>query len=193
MKRKNRYNIAAAQKRCGCQAVDWAKVDGIMSSIKETETIRDNMLRIYNDRKLQQQFEEKLYGLRKERDELLANIEADRQRMARMLITSLACCDLAATMAERFSDELKKVSKINIAGNGYTDSVKEARTHTNKVLRDILDSERLWEGLVSTIDAPNDNTTSMRYADISERFAQAVQPIVRKFEREMEDKYTEQF
>lgn len=193
MKRKNRYNIAAAQKRCGCQAVDWAKVDGIMSSIKETETIRDNMLRIYNDRKLQQQFEEKLYGLRKERDELLANIEADRQRMARMLITSLACCDLAATMAERFSDELKKVSKINIAGNGYTDSVKEARTHTNKVLRDILDSERLWEGLVSTIDAPNDNTTSMRYAEISERFAQAVQPIVIKFEREMENKYTEQF
>lgn len=193
MKRKNRYNIAAAQKRCGCQAVDWAKVDGIMASIKETETIRDNMLRIYNDRKLQQQFEEKLYGLRKERDELLANIEADRQRMARMLITSLACCDLAATMAERFSDELKKVSKITIAGNGYTDSVKEARTHTNKVLKDILDSERLWEGLVSTIDAPNDNTTSMRYADISERFAQAVQPIVIKFEREMEDKYTEQF
>lgn len=193
MKRKNRYNIAAAQKRCGCQAVDWAKVDGIMASIKETETIRDNMLRIYNDRKLQQQFEEKLYGLRKERDELLANIEADRQRMARMLITSLACCDLAATMAERFSDELKKVSKINMAGNGYTDSVKEARTHTNKVLKDILDSERLWEGLVSTIDAPNDSTTSMRYADISERFAQAVQPIVRKFEREMEDKYTEQF
>ena len=193
MKRKNRYNIAAAQKRCGCQAVDWAKVDGIMASIKETETIRDNMLRIYNDRKLQQQFEEKLYGLRKERDELLANIEADRQRMARMLITSLACCDLAATMAERFSDELKKVSKINIAGNGYTDSVKEARTHTNKVLKDILDSERLWEGLVSTIDAPNDNTTSLQYADISERFAQAVQPIVRKFEREMEDKYTEQF
>lgn len=193
MKRKNRYNIAAAQKRCSCQAVDWAKVDAVVASIKETETIRDNMLRIYNDRKLQQQFEEKIYALRKERDKLLANIEADRQRMARMLITSLACCDLAATMAERFSDELKKVSKINMAGNGYTDSVKEARTHTNKVLKDILDSERLWEGLVSTIDAPNDSTTSMRYADISERFAQAVQPIIEKYEAEMADKYTEQF
>jgi len=46
---------------------------------------------------------------------------------------------------------------------------------------------------VSSIDGPGDNTTSLRYADISERFAQAVQPIVEKFEREMEDKYTEQF
>lgn len=193
MRRRKRANPVYAQKRCGCQAVDWAKVDGIVAAIKETETIRDNMLRIYNSRELQQQFEHKLSSLRKERDELMKQIEADRQRMARMLITSLACCDLAATMAERFSDELKRVSKINIAGNGYTESVKEARTHTNKVLLDILDSERLWENIVSTIDAPHDNSTSLRYADISERFAQEVKPIVEKYEREMEDKYTEQF
>jgi len=193
MRKRKRYNITAAQKRCKCQAIDWAKVDGIVAAIKETETIRDNMLRIYNDRKLQDQFEDKIAVLRKERDELLAQIEADRQRMARALITSLACCDLAATMAERFSDIVKRVSKIDFAGNAYTQSVKEARTHTNNLLKKVLESERLWEGLVSSIDGPGDNTTSLRYADISERFAQAVQPIVEKFEREMEDKYTEQF
>lgn len=193
MRKQKRYNITAAQKRCSCQALDWARVDGIVAAIKETETIRDNMLRIYNDKKLQDQFDGKIAVLRKERDELLAQIESDRQRMARALITSLACCDLAATMAERFSDIVKRASKIDFVGNAYTQSVKEARTHTNKVLKDIFESERLWEGLVSSIDGPGDNTTSLRYADISERFAQAVQPIVDKFEREMEDKYTEQF
>lgn len=190
---KKKYDILAAQKRCGCQAYDWAKVDGIVAAIKETETIRDNMLKVYNDRKLQKRFDEKLSGLRKERDELLKEIEADRQRMARMLITSLACCDLAATMAERFSDEFKRVSKVNVAGNAYTESVKEARTHTNNVLKQIFESERLWEGLVNSIDAPHDNTTSMRYAEISERFAQEVQPIIDKYEAEMANKYTETF
>ncbi len=190
---KKKFDIVAAQKRCNCQAYDWAKVDGIVAAIKETETIRDNMLRLYNDRKLQQRFDEKLSGLRKKRDELLKNIEEDRQRMARMLITSLACCDLAATMAERFSDEFKRVSKVNIAGNAHTESVKEARTHTNKVLMQIFESERLWEGLVNSIDAPHDNATSMRYAEISERFAQEVKPIVEKYEAEMAEKYTETF
>lgn len=190
---KKKYDITAAQKRCSCQAYDWAKVDGIVAAIKETETIRDNMLKVYNDRTLQKRFVEKLSGLRQERDELLKKIEADRQRMARMLITSLACCDLAATMAERFSDELKRVSKVNVAGNAYTESVKEARTRTNNVLKQILESERLWEGLVSSIDAPRDNATSMRYAEISERFAQEVQPIIEKYEAEMAEKYTETF
>lgn len=190
---KKRYNVVAAAKRCNCQAYDWAKLDVVVAAIKEAETIRDNMLKVYNDRKLQENFDAKIYLLRKERDELLKQIEADRQRLARMLIMSLACCDLAATMAERFSDELKKVSKVNAAGNAYTDSVKEARTHTNKVLTDIFESERLWEGLVSSIDAPRDNNTSMRYAEISERFAQEVQPIIDKYEAEMADKYTETF
>ena len=193
MRKQKRYNITSAQKRCDCQALDWARGDGIVAAIKETETIRDNMLRIYNDKKLQDQFDGKVAVLRKERDKLLKKIEADRQRMARMLITSLACCDLAATMAERFSDELKRVSKVNVAGNAYTESVKEARTHTNNVLKQILESERLWEGLVSSIDAPRDNATSMRYAEISERFAQEVQPIIEKYEAEMADKYTETF
>lgn len=193
MRKQKRYNITAAQKRCDCQALDWARVDGIVAAIKETETIRDNMLRIYNDKKLQDQFDGKLSGLRKERDELLNEIEANRQKMARALITSLACCDLAATMAERFSDIVKEASKLSMPENDYSRSVKEARTHTDKMLKGIFESERLWESLVSAIDAPHDDATSLRYADISERFAQAVQPIVEKFEREMEDKYTEQF
>lgn len=181
----------------GVQRPQWEKVMAIEAKIKEAKMIRENLAKTIRDRLVRAEADrnlgDRIAALQHERNAMLDEIEADRQGMARALITSLACCDLAATMAERFSDEVRRVSRIDYAGNAYTQSVKEARTHTNNLLKKVLESERLWEGLVSAIDGPGDNSTSLRYAEISERFAREVQPIIEKYEAEMADRYTEQF
>lgn len=185
------------QRMSGVQRLQWEKVLTIETQINEAKLIRENLAKTMRDRLVRAEADrnlgERIAALQHERNAMLDEIEADRQALARMLITSLAACDFAATMACRFADECKRLSGNEAAGREYSESVHEARHASAKALEDFAKAERLWEDIVSGIDAPGDDKTSNSYARLAEQFTERAMPLVKDFERGIADSSTDQF
>lgn len=185
------------QRMSGVQRPQWERVMAIEAKIKEAKMIRENLAKTIRDRLVRAEADrnlgERIAALQHERNSMLDEIEADRQGVARMLITSLAACDFAATMACRFADECKRLSGNEAAGRDYVESVREARHASAKALQDFAAAERLWEDIVSGIDAPGDDKTSNGYARLAEQFTERAMPLVEDFERGIAESSTNQF
>ncbi len=181
----------------GVQRPQWEKVMAIEAKIKEAKMIRNNLAKTIRDRLVRTEADrnlgERIAALQHERNAMLDDIESDRQRLARMLITSLAACDFAATMACRFADECKRLSGKMAAGRNYVESVREARHASAKALKDFAGAEMMWEDIVSGIDAPGDDKTSNGYARLAEQFAERAMSLVKDFEHGIADSCTNQF
>ncbi len=185
------------QRMSGVQRPQWERVMAVEAKIKEAKMIRENLAKTIRDRLVRAEADrnlgERIASLQHERNAMLDEIEADRQALARMLITSLAACDFAATMACRFADECKRLSGNEAAGRDYAESVREARHTSAKALEDFAKAERMWEDIVSGIDAPGDDKTSNSYARLAEQFTERAMPLVEGFERGIADSSTDQF
>jgi hypothetical protein len=180
----------------GVMSLRWAEVIAVEKAIRETETIRDNMMRSVDKamrQQLAQTFGDKLQTLRRERIRMEDAIEADRGRLARMLITSLAACDLAAAMTDRFACECRKVSGWSEAGKDYSREVAEAANMSKKAVKAVDDAERLWETVVSTLDSPGDEVVSRTYARLAQELTDKIMPEVEAFEENLSDNYTKIF
>lgn len=180
------------QKRCMLQSAQWAMVDALCIDIKKLTDMREAVGK-KADKQLTDTIESRLRPLKAKRDQMLAEIESDRQRLARMLISTLLCADFTATVFDRFGDECREVSQNN-SRNDYVALGHDAVNTTYEAAKLVTDKAMdRWNDVVTAIDSCNDEVVSNTFADISERFHKRMFAIVEDFEKTIKDSYTAYF
>lgn len=180
------------QKRCMLQSAQWAMVDALCIDIKKLTDMREAVGK-KADKQLIDTIESRLRPLKAKRDQMLAEIESDRQRLARMLISTLLCADFTATVFDRFGDECREVSQNN-SRNDYVALGHDAVNATYEAAKLVTDKAMdRWNDVVTAIDSCHDDVVSNTFADISERFHKRMFAIVEDFEKTIKDSYTAYF
>ena len=180
------------QKRCMLQGRQWARIDALVAEIRKLSDM-SSAIGSKADKQLRDTIETRLREMKAERDTLLAEIEADRQRLARRLISTLFCADLTASVFDRFGDDCRKIAESNMR-NDYVELGKEACQSTwnavEKVLGRTLDR---WNDVVTCIDEPNDMVVSCTFAELSQQFSEEAMRLVEKYESKIKNSYTAYF
>lgn len=181
------------QKRCNLQTVQWAMVDGICKEIAKLTEL-SQAVSGKADKQLADTIEGRLRPLKAKRDELLAEIEQDRQRLARMLISTLLCADFTATIFDRFGDECKRVTHNSTQKNAYVELGKDAINETYQATKLVTDKVMdKWNDVVTAIDSVQDDTVSHTFLKLSEQFQARMLQLVEEFEKEIKNSYTAYF
>lgn len=182
----------------GTQRVQWAKAVKMQHDIDEMAVIRDNLLRSSTDKafrdSIKQSFADKIYKAQHELNAYMDSIEATRQKQACLLIATQAICDLACTLSDRFADECKRTSGWSEAGKPYQQMVHNAAHETDRHIKGLADSVLLWEEVVEMIDAPKDNTVSLKFAEVSQWLTDQVTALIEdEMPKKISDKLIKHF
>lgn len=181
------------QKRCNLQTVQWAMVDGICKEIAKLTEL-SQAVGGKADKQLANTIEGRLRPLKAKRDELLEEIEQDRQRLARMLISTLLCADFTATIFDRFGDECKRVTRNSTQKNAYVELGKDAINETYQATKLVTDKVMdKWNDVVTAIDSVQDDNVSRTFLKLSEQFQSRMLQLVEEFEKEIKNSYTAYF
>ncbi len=192
MRKKKIQDVRSFHARSKLQFKAWHEVDVICAKIYEQETIRDNILKVYNDKELQDRLDGKIAELRRQRDEMLRKIDEDRKAMATQIGVVWTCANLMATVCDEFADVFKRLTGIDSAKLGTTTYSEEAVKETRNLVDNAVAIELLWEQMGAMVDEVKDWSLSTTFADVSDRFEARAVGLLNDLKADLEKKFTRQ-
>jgi len=192
MRNKKIQDVRSFHARSNLQFKAWHEVDVICAKIHEQETIRDNMLKVYNDKQLQDRLDGKIAELRRQRDGMLRKIDEDRKAMVTQIGVVWACANLMATVCDEFADVFKRLTGVE---SGKLDTVmysEKAIKETRDLIDNAVTQELLWEQMGAMVDEVKDWSLSTTFADVSDRFEARAVGLVKELKADLEKKFTRQ-